>query len=65
MQGGWQATPVDHPGLFLATSETAQPGQLLRALRTALQVLAALHAQGMGWRAEGEDGVQEHPSWQG
>lgn len=37
IQGGWAGTPTDHPGLFLATAETAQPGQLLAALRSALQ----------------------------
>ena len=37
-QGGWVSTPVDHPGLFMATAETAQPGPLLQALQTALQV---------------------------
>ena len=38
MQGGWAGTPPDHPGLFLATAETARPGQLMAALRQALQV---------------------------
>ena len=33
----WQSTPVDHPGLFLATADTQQPGALLAALRGALQ----------------------------
>jgi zinc protease len=32
--------PPDHPGLFLATAETAQPAQLLSALRKALTVAA-------------------------
>ena len=37
VSGGWVSTPLDHPGLFLATAETAQPGALLRALRAALE----------------------------
>ncbi|GAB4817295.1 hypothetical protein N2152v2_004341 [Parachlorella kessleri] len=37
VQGGWAGTPPDHPGLFLATAETARPGQLMAALRQALQ----------------------------
>ncbi len=36
VSGGWTATPIDHPGLFLATAETAQPAALLAALRGAL-----------------------------
>lgn len=33
---GWQSAPVDHPGLFLATAETADPAQLLVAVRDIL-----------------------------
>lgn len=36
VSGGWTATPIDHPGLFIATAETAQPAALLAALRGAL-----------------------------
>lgn len=36
VSGGWTATPIDHPGLFIATAETAQPTALLAALRGAL-----------------------------
>lgn len=41
VSGGWANTPIDHPGLFLATAETAQPGALLAALRGALEQAAA------------------------
>ena len=37
VSGGWSATPIDHPGLFIATAETAQPAALLAALRGALE----------------------------
>lgn len=37
VSGGWAPTPTDHPGLFMATAETAQPAALLAALRTALE----------------------------
>ena len=37
VSGGWASTPTDHPGLFLATAETAQPAALLAALRSALE----------------------------
>jgi len=40
VSGGWASVPPDHPGLFLATAETAQPAQLLSALRKALTVAA-------------------------
>lgn len=36
MTGGWLSTPLDHPGLFQASAETAQPAALLAALRAAL-----------------------------
>ena len=35
---GWITAPVDHPGLFLASAETAEPGQLLKALISAFNV---------------------------
>lgn len=38
--GGWASAPPDHPGLFLATAETARPVELLRALRAALATAA-------------------------
>lgn len=41
VSGGWRSTPVDHPGLFLASAETAQPAALLAALRSALEAAAA------------------------
>lgn len=41
VSGGWSNTPIDHPGLFLATAETAQPAALLAALRGALGEAAA------------------------
>ena len=37
VSGGWSSTPIDHPGLFIATAETAQPVALLAALRSALE----------------------------
>jgi len=46
VSGGWNSAPIDHPGLFLATSETAQPGALLAALQAVLQdATSALPAQ--------------------
>jgi zinc protease len=33
---GWQSAPVDHPGLFLAAAETADPGQLLVTMQNIL-----------------------------
>lgn len=39
MSGGWNTTPVDHVGLFTAGGETAAPDKLLKALRTALEVM--------------------------
>lgn len=41
VSGGWTATPIDHPGLFIATAETAQPAALLAALRGALDEAVA------------------------
>lgn len=41
VSGGWAGTPVDHPGLFLATAETAQPAALLAGLRRALEEATA------------------------
>jgi len=40
VSGGWASVPPDHPGLFLASAETAQPAQLLSALRKALSLAA-------------------------
>ncbi len=40
VSGGWPSVPPDHPGLFLATAETANPAELLNALRKALTVAA-------------------------
>lgn len=37
VSGGWAPTPLDHPGLFAASAETAQPTALLGALRGALE----------------------------
>ncbi|KAL4438208.1 hypothetical protein ABPG77_010569 [Micractinium sp. CCAP 211/92] len=37
VSGGWAPTPLDHPGLFAASAETAQPAALLSALRGAFQ----------------------------
>lgn len=42
VSGGWSATPIDHPGLFIATAETAQPAALLAALRGALEEAVAV-----------------------
>lgn len=39
---GWQSAPLDHEGLFIATSQTAQPAPLLVALHEVFQdVIAA------------------------
>ncbi|KAL4448464.1 hypothetical protein ABPG75_005683 [Micractinium tetrahymenae] len=37
VSGGWAPTPLDHPGLFSASAETAQPAALLAALQGALE----------------------------
>lgn len=37
VSGGWSSLPIDHPGLFVASAETAQPAALLAALRAALE----------------------------
>lgn len=33
VSGAWVATPVDHPGLFVAGGETAAAGQFIRAVQ--------------------------------
>ena len=35
VSGGWATVPLDHRGLFIATAETAQPEQLIKALKQA------------------------------
>jgi predicted Zn-dependent peptidase len=42
VSGGWRSTPIDHPGLFVASAETARPAALLAALRGALEAAAAV-----------------------
>ncbi|KAL4857736.1 putative zinc protease-like protein y4wB [Chlorella vulgaris] len=41
ISGGWSTTPIDHPGLFMATAETAKPAALLTALRGVLEEAAS------------------------
>jgi zinc protease len=41
ISGGWSSTPIDHPGLFMATAETAKPAALLTALRGVLEEAAS------------------------
>lgn len=36
--GGWNTTPADHVGLFVAGGDTAKPAEFLTALRRVLQV---------------------------
>lgn len=41
VSASWSGASIDHPGLFLATAETARPAELLSALRSALNQAAA------------------------
>ena len=36
--GGWNTSPIDHPGLFVAGGATASPAELLQVLGDSLQV---------------------------
>ena len=38
MSGGWNTTPADHVGIFVAGGETAKPVEFLAALQRVLQV---------------------------
>ena len=38
VSGGWNTTPADHVGLFVAGGETAKPVEFLAALQRLLQV---------------------------
>ena len=38
VSGGWNTTPADHVGLFVAGGETAKPVEFLAALQRVLQV---------------------------
>ena len=40
VSGGWNTTPADHVGLFVAGGETAKPVEFLAALQRLLQVCA-------------------------
>ena len=40
VSGGWNTTPADHVGLFMAGGETAKPAEFLTALQRVLQVLS-------------------------
>ena len=40
VSGGFDTSPVDHPGLFVAGGETAAPAEFLALLRASLQVSA-------------------------
>ena len=50
VSGGWNTTPADHVGLFVAGGDTAKPAEFLTALQRVLQVTnwlsAASHAGG-------------------
>lgn len=58
VSGGWAPTPLDHPGLFAASAETAQPTALLAALQRALERASEAQpsaeelqrAKQVGWR---------------
>ncbi len=41
VSGGWNTTPADHVGLFVAGGETAKPVEFLAALQRVLQVCSA------------------------
>ncbi len=55
VSGGFDTSPVDHPGLFVAGGETAAPAEFLALLHASLQaraavcqpLSAALHACGL------------------
>lgn len=38
ISGGWNTSPIDHPGLFVAGASTASPAELLDVLGSSLQV---------------------------
>ena len=38
VSGGWNTTPADHVGLFVAGGDTAKPAEFLAALQRVLQV---------------------------
>lgn len=42
VSGGFDTSPVDHPGLFVAGGETAAPAEFLALLKASLQVSAKL-----------------------
>ena len=41
VSGGWNTTPADHVGLFVAGGETAKPVEFLAALQRLLQVCSS------------------------
>ena len=38
VSGGWNSSPLDHPGLFVAGGETASPAEFLTAVEKVLEV---------------------------
>ena len=38
VSGGWNSSPIDHPGLFTAGGETAAPAEFLAAIQKVLEV---------------------------
>ena len=42
ISGGWDTSPVDHPGVFAAEASTAFPAELLDLLTGSLQVRSVL-----------------------
>ena len=38
VSGGWNSSPLDHPGLFVAGGETAAPAEFLAAVQKVLEV---------------------------
>ncbi|WPT12854.1 LOW QUALITY PROTEIN: zinc protease-like protein y4wB [Picochlorum sp. SENEW3] len=42
VSAGWASTPIDHPGLFLATAQTERPAPLLKSLFTTLDMATTM-----------------------
>ena len=47
VSGAWVATPVDHPGLFVAGGETAAAGQFIEAVQVGLWM--GMSNRGWSW----------------
>lgn len=42
VSAGWATTPIDHPGLFIATAQTERPAALLKSLFTTLDMTTTM-----------------------